>query len=222
MSGTLYSEGVVIDETEFPQTAGVILGNAVAWSYNINLIETEGADPQNVYFKHCTLVKHQIRDSNRMWRHNTGGGEGVFALLEDCMILNVDLSVNDQIRIDTDDPDFFGSMFNTKFWNYGSETSNVNGITINNWNIDAGKPILLEDAGVDISTPGGLDIGDVSALFRIDGRTLTTFQSNAVELTLASDGGPVGYRLPETAPSSGALPIIDGLLQSGIHQWMLH
>lgn len=220
LDGTPYADGVGLSVDEYPQLAGVILGNQTASAWNINLFETEGANPQNLYFKNCTIVKHQIRDSNRLWRHNTGGGEGAFVLMEDCMILSVDLSPNDQIRLDTDDPDFFGSMYNTKIWNYASGNSNLNGVTVANWNIDPTDPAVLEEFKVDLSTPGGLDVSDVSQLFRLDGRLLTTFAAGAVELTLASDGGPIGYRLPKTAPA-GSLPVTTGETIPGVNDWSL-
>ena len=220
MGGTAYADGVILSEDDYPQFAGVVLGNNTANGWNINLIETEGADPQNVYLKNCTLIKHQLRDSSRLWRHNTGGGMGAYVLVENCMILSVDLSPNAQINIDTDDPDIFGSMFNTKFWNYGSETAQVTGISINNWNIDPSDDFLLEDANVDITTPGGLDLADMSDMFRLDGRVLTTFMEGAVELTLAGDGGPVGYRLPDTAPA-GPLPVTRGEVEPAIDDWSI-
>ncbi len=208
MGGTPFADGVGFSIAEYPQLEGVVLGNNTANGWNINLIETEGADPQNVYMKNCTLVRHQIRDSNRLWRHNAGGGQGAFVLIEDCMIINVDSALN-QIRIDADDPDIFGTMFNTKFWNYATENAQVTGVSAMNWNIDPGDQVLLDDANVDIATPGGLDIADVSTLFRLDGRNLTTFMDGAIELTLAGDGGQVGYRLPDTAPD-GPLPVTTG------------
>ena len=208
MAGTLYADGLGFGVDEYPQLAGVMLSNNTANGWNINLIETEGADPQMVYMKNCTLVRHQIRDSNRLWRHNTGGGAGAFVLIEDCMILNVDAAFS-SIRIDAVAADIFGSMFNTKFWNYATETAQVDGISAMNWNIDPGDAGLLEAANVDIATPGGLDVADVSSLFRLDGRNLTTFMNGAVELTLAGDGGQVGYRLPTTAPE-GPLPVTTG------------
>ncbi|RJP30604.1 MAG: hypothetical protein C4527_09195 [Candidatus Omnitrophota bacterium] len=208
MGGTAYADGLGFSVSEYPQLAGVTLGNNVANGWNINLIETEGADPQNVYMKNCTLVKHQIRDSNRLWRHNAGGGAGAFVLIEDCMILSVDSAIN-VIRIDVDDPDIFGSMFNTKFWNYATENAQVTGVTSMNWNVDPANQGSLDSAKVDIATPGGLNVADVSTLFRVDGRNLTNFMSGAVELTLASDGGQVGYRLPATAPV-GPLPVTSG------------
>lgn len=220
LDGTSYAEGVGLDETQYPQIAGVILGNQTASAWNINLFETEGANPQHLYFKNCTIVKHQIRDSNRLWRHNTGGGEGVFVLIEDSLFLSVDLSQNDQIRLDTDDPDFFGSMYNTKFWNYASETSVLNGVTSANWNIDPADAASLDEAKVDLATPGGLDVADVASLFRLDGRLLTTFAAGSIELTLASDGGQVGYRLPQTAPA-GALPVTTGEVKPGVADWSL-
>ncbi|MGC9326252.1 MAG: hypothetical protein ACP5I1_01330 [Candidatus Hinthialibacter sp.] len=207
MSGTAYADGVGISEEDYPAIAGVILGNNVANGWNINLIETEGADPQYVYLKHCTLVRHQIRDTNRLWRHNTSGGEGAFVLIEDSMILSADIDPHAQIRIDTDYPDFWGSMFNTKFWNYAAGYTQLEGISYNNWNVDVNDPAYLDELKVDLDSPGGLEVDDASELFRIDGRKLTTFVENAVELTLASDGGPVGYRLPDTAPD-GPLPVL--------------
>ncbi|HOJ61825.1 MAG TPA: hypothetical protein PK878_16190 [bacterium] len=219
LSGTLYADGTGISEEAYPQVQGVILGNQTASGYNINLFETEGANPQKVYLKNCTLVKHQIRDSNRLWRHNTDVGEGAYVLIEDSMILCVDLSPNAQIRIDTDDPDFYGSIYHTKFWNYASGNAQVTGITAMNWNIDPADAGLLQDAQVDIATPGGLDIPDVHLLFRLDGRNLTTFMPGAVELTLASDGGPVGYRLPATAPA-GPLPVTTG--GTPVEEWAIY
>ncbi len=218
--GTPYAEGVGLSEEDYPQTSGIVLGNNTASGWNINLFETEGASPQNVYLKNCTIVRHQIRDSNRLWRHNAGGGDGAFVLIEDCMFLSVDIDPHIQIRIDTDDPDFLGYMFNTKFWNYASGSTQLSGISLNNWNIDPNDPFFLEDATIDLDTPGGLDVTDVKDLFRIDGRLLTTFLDGSVELTLASDGGPVGYRLPETAPV-GPLPVTTGL-PVGIVDWSLY
>lgn len=221
LGGTPYAEGVAISEEDYPETIGVVLGNNTASGFNINLFETEGADPQNLYFKNCTLIKHQVRQSNRMWRHNTGGGAGVFVLIEDSMILSVDLSPNDQIRIDTDDADFFGTIYNSKFWNYGSENANVSGITAMNWNIDPGDDILLGDANVDIATPGGLSVSDVSTLFQVDGRALTTFLDGAIESTMAEDGGQIGYRLPASAPD-GPLPVTDGTPPAAVEVWMVY
>ncbi len=215
-----FSEGTGLSEEDYPQIAGVILGNNTADGWNINLFETEGADPQNVYLKNCTIVRHQIRDSSRLWRHNTGSGIGAFALIEDCMILSVDLDPNAQIYIDTDDADFRGYMFNTKIWNYASESTQLSGISLANWNIDPSDPFFQEDAFVDLDTPGGLDITDASELFRLDGRKLTSFLDGSIELTLASDGGPVGYRLPETAPD-GPLPVTRGE-PLNVSQWSLY
>ncbi|MEW6236683.1 MAG: hypothetical protein AB1656_14965 [Candidatus Omnitrophota bacterium] len=219
-SGSTYAEGIGLSEEDYPDLAGVILGNDTASGYNINLFETEEANPQYVYLKNCTLVKHQIRDSNRLWRHNTGGGEGVFVLIEDSMILSVDLSPNAQVRIDTDDADFFGGMFNTKIWNYASNNAQLTGVAAPFWNIDPNDALSLTDAQVDLATPGGLDISDVRDLFRIDGRLLTTFAANAIETTLAMDGGPVGYRLPQSAPA-GPLPVRTAG-QSPVGDWCLY
>ncbi|MFB3788910.1 MAG: hypothetical protein ACE15F_21325 [bacterium] len=219
MGGTSFAEGTALSEETYPQIQGLVLANNTASGYNINLFETEGANPQKLYMKYCTLIKHQIRDSNRLWRHNTDVGEGAYVLIEDSMILCVDLSPNAQIRIDTDDPDFFGSVYNTKFWNYASGDAQVTGITSMNWNVDPADTGLLDDARVDIATPGGLDIADVQALFRLDGRNLTTFKPGAVELTLAQDGGPVGYRLPATAPA-GPLPVTTGA--TPVEEWAVY
>lgn len=220
LGGTLYADALGLSEDDYPQIAGITLGNNTANGFNINLIETEEANPQNVYFKNCTLIKHQIRDSNRLWRHNTGGGIGAYVLMEDCMILSVDLSPNGQIRLDTDDPDFFGGMYNTKCWNYASENAQLTGVNFQFWNIDPSDPGLLDDAKVDLATPGGLRIDDVSQLFRVDGRVLTTFFEDAVELTLAIDGGQVGYRLPANAPA-GPLPVTTGE-QPGVNDWSVY
>lgn len=218
LSGTPYAEGVGLSEEDYSHLAGVIMGNDTANGFNINLIETEGADPQYLYFKNCTIIRHQIRDTNRLWRHNTGGS-AVLALIEDCMILCVDLDPNAQIRIDTDDPDFFGYMNNSKFWNYASGDAQVSGITMEYWNFNPNDQISLDDNSIDLSTPGGLNVTDASELFRVDGRKLTEFKEGAVELTLASDGGAVGYRLPETAPD-GPLPVTTGEV-AAVSNWSL-
>ena len=195
----MQSLGVNITEEQYPQIRGVVLRNDATWAYNITLIQNRyDPDFQNVYMKNCTLVKHVIRDTNLTWQHLTGSGAGVYALLEDCMILNLDTSSNTQIRFSTDGPDFVGTIYNTKFWNYAGNDANVQGMDPN-W--------FLFD--VDINTPGGLDIGDVSELYRLDGRKLATFKPDSVELTMASDGGQIGYRLPANAPS-GLLPVTDG------------
>jgi len=146
---------------------------------------------------------------------------GAFVLIEDCMILSVDISPNDQIRLDTDDPDFYGNIYNTKFWNYSSGNANLNGITLATWNIDPRDAASLEDAQVDVQTPGGLDVSDISSLFRLDGRLLSTFVEGAVEQTLASDGGPVGYRLLSSAPS-GPLPVTRGGVIPSVWDWSLY
>ncbi len=220
MGGELYADAMGFSVDEYPQLAGVTMGNDVASGWNINLIETEGADPQMVYMRNCTLIRHQIRDSNRLWRHNEGGGAGAFVLIEDSMILSVDISPHVQIRIDADDPDIFGSMFNTKFWNYASESTQLTGISALNWNIDPGDQFLLDDANVDLDTPGGLDIPAASELFRLDGRKLTTFMDGAIELTMATDGGQIGYRLPDTAPD-GSLPVTTGE-PVGVSDWSIY
>ena len=220
LSGSSYSEGMGLSEDDYPQIAGVILGNNTADGWNINLFETEGADPQNIYLKNCTIVRHQIRDSNRLWRHNTGGGIGAFVLMEDCMILSVDIDPNAEIRLDTDDADFRGYMFNTKIWNYASGYTQLSGISLDNWNIDTSDPFFQEEALVDLDTPGGLDIVDASELFRIDGRKLTSFVEGAIELTLASDGGQVGYQLPVAAPE-GSLPVTRGE-PLNVSEWSLY
>lgn len=220
LQGTSYADGVGISVEDYPQIEGIVFGNQTASGWNINLIETEGADPQNVYFKNCTIVRHQIRDSNRLWRHNTGGGDGAYVLMQDCMILSVDIDPHAQIRIDTDDPDFLGYIYNTKFWNYAAGYTQLEGISLTNWNITPTDEFLLEDAYVDLVTPGGLAVSDVKDLFRIDGRLLTTFVDGAVELTLASDGGPVGYRLPDTAPA-GPLPVTSGE-PVGVMDWPVY
>lgn len=209
LGGTPYAEGVGLSEDTYPQLKGVVLGNDIINGYNINLFQTQEPDSQWVYFKNCTFLKHQIRNSNRMWRHNAGSGNGAVVLFEDCMILNVDMTPNPDIRIGSNDADLVGKMFNTKMWNYAS-----GGVVLNlgggdNWNINASDPNTFVDAKVDISTPGGLDITDVSELFRLDGRKLTTFLKSSTELTLAGDGGAVGYRLPSTAPA-GALLVTPG------------
>ena len=135
------------------------------------------------------------------------------------MILCVDLDPNAQIRIDTDDPDFFGYMNNSKFWNYASGDAQVSGITMEYWNFNPNDQISLDDNSIDLSTPGGLNVTDASELFRVDGRKLTEFKEGAVELTLASDGGAVGYRLPETAPD-GPLPVTTGEV-AAVSNWSL-
>ena len=66
LSGTPYAEGVGLSEEDYSHLAGVIMGNDTANGFNINLIETEGADPQYLYFKNCTIIRHQIRDTNRL------------------------------------------------------------------------------------------------------------------------------------------------------------
>lgn len=220
LGGTPYADGVGLSVDDYPQLEGVILGNNTANAWNINLVETEGADPQYVYLKNCTLLRHQIRDSNRLWRHNAGGGEGAYVLIEDCMILSVDIDPHAQIRIDTDDNDFFGNIYNTKCWNYAAGYTQLTGISSPYWNVDPNDQFLLDEANIDLDTPGGLDITDASELFRIDGRKLTTFVDGAVELTLATDGGQVGYRLPSTAPA-GPLPVTRGE-PVGVTEWALY
>ncbi len=207
----LQSLGVDITEEQYPQIQGVVLRNDATWSYNITLIQTRyDPDFQNVYMKNCTLVKHIVQHTNLTWSHISGNGAGVYALLEDCMILNLDTSPNTQIRFGTDGVDFAGNMFNIKFWNYGGNDANVMGMDPN-W--------LIFD--VDMETPGGLDISDVSELIRLDGRKLTTFKPGSVELTMASDGGPIGYRLPATAPD-GPLPVIDESATVDVDFWMVY
>lgn len=215
LGGTPFAEGmnllgVDVTEEKYPEVAGVILRNDATWGSNITLVQTRSdPDPQYIYMKNCTLVKHLIYGTNRLWRHNTGSGLGVAALFEDCMILSLDTTTNNQIRLDTDELDFLGNVLNSKFWNYASDDANVTGMT--NWmQID-----------VDTTTPGGLDISDVSELFRLDARKLTTFKPGSIELTLASDGGPVGYRLPATAPD-GPLTVTEWIEPVGVHLWMLH
>jgi len=209
LGGTAYAQGVNLSEDKYPQLKGVILGNDIVAGYNINLFETEGANPQLVYLKNCTLVKHQIRDSNRLWRHNTGSGSGAQVVFEDCMILSLDNSPNTQIRLGSSDPDFFGNVYNTKFWNYASADAQLNLGGGGNWNIIENDPSTFDAVKVDSTTPGGLDITQADQLFRLDGRRLTTFTKGAVELTLAGDGGQIGYRLPAGAPA-GPLPVATG------------
>ena len=220
LGGTAYAEGVGLSEDTYPQLKGVVLGNDIINGYNINLFQTQEADSQWVYFKNCTLIKHQIRNTNRLWRHNTGSGSGAVALFEDCMIVNVDITSNPDIRIASNDADFLGYLFNTKMWNYasGSVTLNLGGGE--NWNVNASDPNTFTDANVDITNPGGLDVADASELFQVDGRKLTTFIKGSVELTMAVDGGAVGYRLPSTAPA-GALPVKPGS-SSAVAGWDIY
>lgn len=209
----LQSLGVDITEEAYPQVAGTVLRNDAAWAYNITLFQNRGnPDLQSVYLKNCTLVKHILRDTNATWRHLTGTGLGATVLVEDCMILNLDTSPNSQIRFETvagGDSPFVGNMYNTKFWNYAANDANVQG-----W--DTG----WYQESIDVN-PGGLDIGDVSELFRLDGRKLTTFVPGSVELTMASDGGQVGYRLPATAPA-GPLPVVTGSTPVKVAEWMVY
>lgn len=212
-----------LDMTQYPEVLGVQIGNDTAAGWNINLFETEGADPQLVYLKNCTLVRHQILHSNRLWRHNAGSGEGAYVVIEDCMILSVDESPTTNLRIDTDDDDFFGFIYNTKAWNYASDSTSLDGMDYGNWNdwgFFGGDPGSHEEFNVDVETPGGLEISDVQVLFRLDGRNLTTFKSGAIELTLATDGGQVGYRLPDTAPA-GPLPVTTGEVVP-VSDWSLY
>jgi hypothetical protein len=139
------------------------------------------------------------------------------------MVLSVDVSPTANIRIDTDDDDFFGFIYNTKVWNYGSGSAVLDGMDYGNWN--EGGFLGTDRAShaefnVDAETPGGLAVSDVEALFRLDGRNLTTFQPGAIELTLATDGGQVGYRLPKTAPA-GPLPVTTGVV-TPIADWSLY
>ncbi len=218
-----FADHLGLDPDQYPQIRGIQIGNDTFAGWNINLIETEGADPQLFALKNCTLVRHQIRDSNRLWRHNAGSGVGAYVLIDDCMLLSVDLSPSTAIRIDTDDDDFLGFIYNTKVWNYASDSATLEGMDYGNWN-DGGfysqDPFSLEDYNIDLETPGGLDVSDVSTMFRLDGRVLTTFTADAVELTMASDGGQIGYRLPDTAPA-GPLPVTEGTI-TPVADWSLH
>ena len=49
---------------------------------------------------------------------------------------------------------------------------------------------------------------------------LENFKSGAIELTMATDGGQVGYRLPDTAPA-GPLPVTTGEVVS-VADWSLY
>jgi len=212
-----------LDPAEYPELRGIQIGNDTFAGWNINLIETEGADPQLVCLKGCTVVRHQVRDSNRTWRHNAGSGTGAYVLIEDCMLLSVDLSPSTAVRIDTDDDDFLGFIYNTKVWNYASDSATLEGMDYGNWNdggFYSGDPLSLEEYNIDLDTPGGLDVSDVSELFQLDGRNLTTFRADAIELTMASDGRQIGYRLPDTAPE-GPLPVTEGTI-TPVADWPLH
>ena len=92
--------------------------------------------------------------------------------------------------------EWFGEMLNTKWWNYATGDVNLNpdpGLWVDGWvnffDWTFSDPSVTA-AKVDLVTPGGLNISDAAELIPLDARKLTNFKSGAIELTLASDGGP--------------------------------
>lgn len=204
-SGDLFDDMHGLPEGTHP---GVRVGNDTASGYNTNLFTTEN-DTLVLRMDHCTIVKHDTRSSTT-WRHNGGFVEARFT-----NILHINLDASDtpgggafRYR-NVDSGEWVANMFNSKFWNYST-----GGVTLNptDWSLgfenfydwDSGT-----DPNVDTFTEGGLDISDAAELIPLDGRKLATFKPGSIELTLASDGGQIGYRVPDTAPA-GPLPVTTG------------
>lgn len=209
--GELYDDTLFLPVGTHP---GVRTGNDVIGAFNANLFTTE-CDTAVIKILQSTIVKHDTR-TNYTWRHNSGLIDVLFI---DSNIIGLDGPDTPggnpgefQFR-NIENGEWFGKMLNTKWWNYATGDVNLNpdpGLWANGWEnfLDwTFSDPSATAAKVDLVTPGGLNISDAAELIPLDARKLTSFKSGAMELTLASDGGPVGYRLPANAPS-GPLSVV--------------